>query len=242
MLSLCSELNKAREGVRLGNWLFDTEYFLRYEGTLHLLELLCNLMISTPCWGGKKQKQAAAQVVQQRGKTKATKQDQLQRWRIQWGIFIHQRHQPLNIYSQVWLGLCPLSSELETCQNKLKVTVTHKRKSQVGLHTVAFFKLSTYIIIVLDLEDLKALVTLLAHILCNFHILPPIVSHLTNPENLPFSIVLNFIFSPFSFLGHSFNILALSSEASCRENHRLFQGSGHCLSTPLCRKQLCIPP
>lgn len=44
----------------------------------------------------------SAQLVTRGGKPKATEEDQLQKWRIQWGIFIYHRRQPLNIYR----GLC----------------------------------------------------------------------------------------------------------------------------------------
>lgn len=59
---------------------------------------------------------------------------------------------------------------------------------------------------ILIMFNLEGIMTLMAHILCNIHIWPPIVWEPTNPQNCLFSIVCSVIFSPpapFSFLSHS---------------------------------------
>lgn len=90
------------------------------------------------------------------------------------------------------------------------------------------------------MPNLEGIMTLMAHILCNIHIWPPIVWEPTNPQNCLFSIVCSVIFSPPSFL-FSQPFFSTSSEESCTENRRLFHGEGHCWATTLRRKQLCIP-
>lgn len=120
-----------------------------------------------------KKKKKSAQPVTQRGKTKATKEDQLQKWRIQWGVFIYYRRQPLNIYRS---GLCFVLRAVNT-------------------QTDRFSSSSTLCLLVTG--GLKGFCDLvIAQILCNIHIWPPIVSDPTNSQNCLFSIVLNVIFFP----------------------------------------------
>lgn len=85
--------------------------------------------------------------------------------------------------------------------------------------------------------------TSLPPVLCNLYIWSPIVSQPTNPQVRLLSIVSNFVFSPFSFLGHSLNIRAPSSEVSCGENHRPLQGDGAIVSRPRCSgNSFAFPP